>query len=210
MRVFLPLKLMPGLLLATIALSLTGAFNVAKAQNQQNIQVEEKRQAERINEQKLASLMAVAGIQVDQASRVNLGETYQSLQLKLNTNSNAAVSTSLAQTFSTNIRSSERRNGELPRHRSVELSSQHLVVLTVDSANRLRWWTLISDPRLIRAEEADVNNRLSGSVVYQPDFETIVEIPDDPVATELRFYHPQYTGDHFDLTLVSTVSLNKN
>ena len=155
--------------------------------------------------------MSAVGILLDPKNRLTTTQTYQALRLVLTTNTTpAANSNSLAQTFVTSLNSSERRPGQLPRHRSIELSAQHLVVLTVDSSNRLRWWSQIPDPRILRAEEPQANNRLSGRVIYQLSVEASVEIPDDPSATELRFYHPQWTDDRFVLTLVSSVELNKN
>jgi hypothetical protein len=173
-----------------------------------NGQTEQKAQAERINEQKLASLMATVGIRVDRANYFVSGQTYQSLGLVLTTDRSA--NNSLIQTFTARVNSNERRTGVLPRHRSMELSSQHLVLVTVDTSNHLRWWSSIPDPRILRAEEPDANNRLSGRVIFQPTVEAMIEIPDDPSAIELRFYHPQWTDDRFVLTLVSTVALKKN
>ncbi|PWT93213.1 MAG: hypothetical protein C5B55_04980 [Blastocatellia bacterium] len=196
-------------LLLLSALLVTQASLIARAQTGGKQSSPDKRQSEVLNEQRLASLMSAVGIRVDQASRFTPGLTYQSLRLRLTTDTkpaNAAI-TSLAQKFTSSITSSERRSGQLPRQRSLELSSQHVVLLTVDNANHLRWWSLIPDPRILRAEEPDASNRLSGTIIYQPNVETIFEIPDDPVATELRLYHPQWTEDGFVLTLVSTLSL---
>ena len=212
MRNSLLLTLLPKLFVpAALILSLAFAVSGLKAQVRQSTSLEEKRQTERINEQRLASLMSAAGIQVDPTSRAATGQNYQAMRLQLTTNvTTAGASDSLAQTFLTAVNSSERRAGQLPRHRSIELSSQHLVVLTIDNATRLRWWSLIPDPRLVRAESPDANNRLSGRVIYQPNIEAVVAIPEDSAATELRFYHPQWTDDRFVLTLVSSVGLNKN
>ena len=196
---------------AALVLSLAHAVPGVNAQSGQTPSVEQKKQTEILNEQKLASLMSAVGVLVDPKNRVTTSQTYQALRLDLTTSATSPANrNSLAQTFVTSIDSSERRPGQLPRHRSIELSSQHLVLVTVDSANRLRWWSQISDPRILRAEEPDASNRLSGRVIFQSSVEASVEIPDDPSATELRFYHPKWTDDRFVLTLVSSVGLNKN
>ncbi len=206
-----PLMLLKLIVPAALGLALINAVPRVEAQVRQNTAYEEKKQAERINEQRFASLMAAVGIQVDPAASATTSQSFQSLRLQLTTNvTSAAASTSLAQTFSASINSSERHLGQLPRNRSIELSSQHLVLVTVDSANRLRWWSMVPDPRLLRAESPDSNNRLSGSVIYQPRVDTSFAIPDDASATELRFYHPQWTDDRFVLTLVGSVGLNRN
>jgi hypothetical protein len=203
--------LLPTLLVPAALVSLTLAVSDAKGQVRQDPAMEVKQQTERINEQRFASLMFAVGIQVDPTNRATIGQNYQAVRLQLTTSvTSAGTSDSLAQTFSASVNSSERRAGQLPRHRSIELSSQHLVVLTIDGANRLRWWSLIPDPRLLRAESPDANNRLSGRAIYQPNIEAVVEIPDDAAAAELRFYHPQWTDDRFVLTLVSSVRVNKN
>src|SRR5215510_10345268 len=142
MKNSLLLKRTPSLLLVIFAMSVSSVVIPARAQSQQKGQADERRQAERINEEKLTSLMSAAGISVDNSNRFTPGSTYQSLQLQLTTSSKSVANSSLAQDFSTSVKSSERRTGELPRHRSIELSSQHLVVVTVDNANRLRWWSL--------------------------------------------------------------------
>ncbi len=211
MRKFPLLILLKLLVPAALGLSLINAVPGVEAQVRQNTALDEKKQAERINEQRFASLMAAVGVQVDPATRATTGQAYQALRVQLTTNATSATaSNSLGQTFSTVISSSDRRVGQLPRFRSVELSSQHLVLVTVDSANRLRWWSMVPDPRILRAETPDANNRLSGKVIYQPSVDTSFAIPDDAAATELRFYHPQWTDDRFVLTLVSSVGLNKN
>jgi len=208
-----PLKFLTVFVSVVCALLLTAVISSAarQARSSESQAVEQKTQAERINEQKFASLMSSVGVQADLLNRVTPGATYRSLRLQIATNSDAtAANNSLAQTFLTSVNSDQARTGELPRYRSFELSSQHLVVVTLDGTNRLRWWSLIPDPRILRAEEPDANGRLSGKVIYQGNVEVVLEIPDDAAANELRFYHPQWTDGRVALVLVSTVALHKN
>ena len=192
---------------------LIGAISNAAAQTRtsESQAYAQKIEAERINDQKFSLLMSTVGVQTDLSNRFTPGQSYQSVRLQLVTNSElAAPSNSLAQAFSTSINSNERLTGELPRYRSFEMSSQHLVVITIDSTNHLRWWSLIPDPRILRAEEPDSNGRLSGKVLYQSNVEVILEIPDDAAAIQLRFYHPQWTDGKVTLVPVSSVALRKN
>jgi len=207
-----PLKFLTVFVSVACALLLTGVISSAarQARSSASQAVEQKNQAERINEQKFASLMSSVGVQADLSNRVSPGETYRSLRLQIVTNSEATAPNNSARTFLTSVNADQARTGELPRYRSFELSSQHLVVVTVDGTNRLRWWSLIPDPRILRAEEPDASGRLSGRVIYQGNVEVVLEIPDDATANELRFYHPQWTDGRVALVLVSTVALHKN
>jgi hypothetical protein len=99
------------------------------------------------------------------------------------------------------------RAGALPRHRSLEISRHHLMVVGVGASAKLRWWTLIEDPRQIRAELPDTNGELSGQVIYRAAPEFVVQFPTDQEITELRFYHPRWTGEEFVLDLINTVSV---
>lgn len=99
------------------------------------------------------------------------------------------------------------RAGALPRHRSLEISRHHLMVVAVNASGKLRWWTLIEDPRLLRAEIPNESGELSGQVLYQSAPEFVVHFPTDREITELRFYHPRWTGEEFVLDHVNNVSV---
>ncbi|MBI4478728.1 MAG: hypothetical protein HY651_01785 [Acidobacteria bacterium] len=90
---------------------------------------------------------------------------------------------------------------KLPRQRSAELSSDLLLVVSLDSDNRLMSWALIPDPRLIRAEFPNAAGELRGQVLQRPEVEFLVLVPDHASLAELRFYHPRWTGETFILEL---------
>jgi hypothetical protein len=46
---------------------------------------------------------------------------------------------------------------------------------------------------------------LQGVVLHRANAEFFVPVPDDPAITELRVYHPRWTGNTFDLDLIGTV-----
>ena len=89
----------------------------------------------------------------------------------------------------------------------MELASDHLLVLTVSDGPRLRWWSLIPEPRILRSESPGPNGQLTGEVIYQSSVDFTVNIPDDAEAVELRFYHPRWTGEDFVPVLINTIPL---
>jgi len=98
-------------------------------------------------------------------------------------------------------------SGSLPRQRAPELSPDQILVLAIDAEKQLKGWALIPDPRILRAEFPDASGELRGQVIYQPNVEFVVAIPDDPAISELRFYHPRWTGKEFELDLIGAIQL---
>ena len=103
----------------------------------------------------------------------------------------------------------ERRHasGVMPRQRALELSADQLLIVAVDRLGRDRQRMLLPDPRLLRAEWPDPTGELQGVVLHRANAEFFVPVPDDPAITELRVYHPRWTGTTFDLDLIGTVRL---
>lgn len=102
---------------------------------------------------------------------------------------------------------SMKRSGPLPRQRSVELSTNQLLVIAVDQNSELRWWTLLLDPRLVRAEVPGATGETGSENYYVMKVDFMVAYPDDPAIRELRFYHPVWTGEEFHLQLLSVLSI---
>lgn len=100
-----------------------------------------------------------------------------------------------------------RRDGTLPRERSVELSANQILIAALDQNAGLRWWRLLLDPRLVRSEVPDPAGGIHGENYYLPKVDFVVECPEDSAIRELRFYHPTWTGERFRLTLLSTLPL---
>jgi hypothetical protein len=100
-----------------------------------------------------------------------------------------------------------RASGAMPRQRAIELSADQLLIVAVDRLGRDQQRTLLPDPRLLRAEWPDPTGVLQGVVLHRANAEFFVPVPDDPAITELRVYHPRWSGDAFDLDLLGTARL---
>ena len=98
-------------------------------------------------------------------------------------------------------------SGLAPRQRAPELSSDQVLVIAVDAQGQKRDSTLIPDPRVLRAEVPGPTGELRGEVLLRPTAEFIVTFPDDPAVTELRFYHPRWTGAEFSLDFLGAIPL---
>jgi hypothetical protein len=98
------------------------------------------------------------------------------------------------------------RDGGLPKQRSAELSASQIMLVAVDAENRLRWWSLLNDPRLVRAESTGPDGELTGQLLYKESAEFTLDYPDDEAITELRLYHPDWNGKNFSLKLIGSVA----
>jgi len=94
--------------------------------------------------------------------------------------------------------------GAVPQQRALEMADDRLLVLAVDAAGQIRFWSVIANPRLIRAEFPDASGRLSGRVIERPDAELLVDLPADPAIREVRIYTPQADRN---LRLAGTVAV---
>ena len=92
------------------------------------------------------------------------------------------------------------------RQRAPRISSEKIMIFTLDPHGVLLQWLLIPDPRILRAEIPDAQGRLSGQVLQHQNPEFLVQLPYDPRTTELRFYHPHWTGQAYILKFLATVS----
>jgi len=81
-----------------------------------------------------------------------------------------------------------------------------MFVAAVDAANKLRWWSIMPDPRVVRAESQTATGELRSQDYYVSDVTLVVAFPDDPGISTLRFYHPVWNGADFDLKLLTVVS----
>ncbi len=102
--------------------------------------------------------------------------------------------------------SSTVRSGAIPRERSFELAPDRILVTGVDETDIVRWWRIIVDPRLVRAEVGSSSDKQSQSY-YLPDVELALECPDDAALKQLRFYRPIWNGQEFELELVGALAL---
>jgi hypothetical protein len=91
--------------------------------------------------------------------------------------------------------------------RFVELSEDRLVVSASGRDGRELGRITIVDPRLLRAEIADDEGRLSSVRLYRPEADFTIALPDVPAIASLRLFQPVWDGAAFVLELVGEVAL---
>ena len=172
----------------------------------------EKNKRETVQQEQLKKLMSKVGIDVlEIAARTDQTPTYRELKInwtdptKSTTELRSAV-TSEQQTPSPRVSVVEdkKRSGTLPRHRSLELSPTHIFIAGVDATDKLRWWSIMPDPRLVRGE-TQTPTGLRGEEYYVSTVTLLVAFPDDPEIANLRFFHPVWNGTDFDLKPLAVV-----
>ena len=132
-------------------------------------------------------------------------------QLKLDWTDSAKSATQLTSEAQTqapkvSIVDDRKRSGTLPRQRSLELAPTLMFVAAVDATNKLRWWSIMPDPRVVRSETQTATGELRSQDYYLTNVTVVVAFPDDPEIATLRFYHPVWNGTDFDLKLLTAVS----
>jgi hypothetical protein len=106
------------------------------------------------------------------------------------------------------VLSQGRTQGEFPRQRNAELSSQHLVIVAVDAKGEEISRTVMLDPRVLRAETTESSGQFTSSeLLYRKNVTFSVTIPDDARAFALRIQKPRWTGDKFALDLIGEAIL---
>ena len=174
----------------------------------------EKNRRETVQQEQLRKLMSKVGVEVVEiAARTDQPATYR--ELKINWADSAKSTTELRSASSSeqqappqkvSIVEDKKRSGTLPRHRSLELSPTHIFIAAVDATDKLRWWSIMPDPRLVRGETQTPTGELRGENYYVSNVTLIVAFPDDPEIANLRFYHPVWNGTDYDLKPLAVVS----
>ena len=86
--------------------------------------------------------------------------------------------------------------GPLQRERDPQLAEHELVVVSIDGAGRETSWQKLRDPRVLRAETPGPGGELSGELLYRPEVELTIILP-DAATTALRVYETSWNGDEF-------------
>lgn len=152
----------------------------------------------------LAQILAPQRIWVPEDLPMSRSQPAQTLQVRMEEGAapaGAKPSVRLA------IRARTRSAGSLPRLRSLDLAPDKLLVAAVSADGMLRGWTVLQDPRFIRAERLGPDGILTGQSVPVPRAEFRVAVPDDPAVAEVRIFQPHWNGRSFDLELVGTLAL---
>ena len=161
----------------------------------------------------LAELLVGEGVRVPGTLPLSQGPNYKEIRVRwesaVTSVKGDVVSLEKRPTLGalTRLRSTK-RSGTLPRERSFELSSNQILIIALNQSGELRWWTLMLDPRLVRAERPQPTGETAGEDYYLPTVDFIVNYPDDAAIEELRFYHPLWTGKTFQLELLTTLPVD--
>ena len=163
-----------------------------------------------VQREQLRKMMSRVDIDVpENDTRPNQSQIYRELKIRWSNASKSptGLGTEAQQQAPTStVFEDKKRSGTLPRSRSLELAPTQMFVAAVDASNKLRWWSIMPDPRVVRLETPDRNGELSRQDLYVSDVVVVVAFPDDPEIATLRFYHPVWNGTDFDLKPLTVVS----
>jgi len=136
-------------------------------------------------------------------------QTVQELRLRWESTSGSAVAFVEGQPPPATFTTLERRRaaGTLMRHRSLDLASDQIVISGLNAAGVEIYRGVMADPRILRAEAPGPTGELAGRVLYRAATEFLVDLPDDPALTEVKLYHPRWTGTAFALDLIVSIQL---
>lgn len=185
--------------LLLLGLVIPGSFT--PAQSQRNVEKNS------LQQDRLKKLMTQVGIEVP-ATDAAQPQTYRELKLRWVDSTKSELRPATEQTQAPNVAVLEdkKRPGTLPRRRSLELSPTQIFVAAVDAGNKLRWWSIMPDPRVVRSETETASGELRGQDYYVSNVTLVVAFPDDPEIARLRFYHPVWNGSQFDLKPLTNVA----
>jgi hypothetical protein len=209
------------LLLLFLAISLAVAFGARVAQNRKTQEANQSsmsngRSAEPDKETRgrsaLANLLAAVGVRVEQTLPLSESQKYKELRVRWQSSGTAAQAGTAAferrpARGAVTLVNSRRRDGVLSRERSFELSTNQILMIALDQKGELRWWRLLLDPRVVRSETPGPGGEISGEDYYLTKVDFIVAYPDDPTIKEVRFYHPSWTGQEFQLEILSSLAV---
>jgi hypothetical protein len=161
---------------------------------------------ETVQRDQLKKLMSKVSVDVvETAARTELRPSYRELKIRWTDSAKTNDLKTEAQTKAPSalIVEDNRRSGTLPRQRSLELSQTLIFIAAVDATNKLRWWSTMPDPRVVRAESPTATGEIRRQDFYASNVTLVVAFPDDPEITTLRIYHPVWNGTEFDLQPLS-------
>jgi len=167
-------------------------------------------QDQRRQREQLRRLMSKVDVDVSENdARTNQPQTYRELKLSWADSTKSTTelrSEAQTQIPRVSIVEDRKRSGTLPRQRSLELAPTLMFVAAVDASNKLRWWSIMPDPRVVRSETQTATGELRSQDYYVSNVALVVAFPDDPEIATLRFYHPVWNGTDFDLKPLTVIS----
>jgi hypothetical protein len=87
--------------------------------------------------------------------------------------------------------------------RDPTLSEEHLLVIVLDPGRRELARTIVTDPRLVRAETTDADGRLLSAGLWRMVGSLRIVVPDD-AAAYVDVYQPRWTGRRMALDLLGS------
>lgn len=99
--------------------------------------------------------------------------------------------------------------GTITLPKSSELSNDQVVVVAIDKQQRMCGWNVVADPRTVRAEHGDAEGNIKGNLFHRATAYLLVDLQDSPSVTQLRFYHPRWTGAEFALDPLGAAQVNR-
>ena len=141
--------------LYSLALVLFAAFSFAYSQKEKaptapaSQALVTKQRSETFNRDRFVQLMSRIGVQASDTTNFARTSEYRQLNIQLSNSDQTIAGNSMEQRQSAEasavVLTSQVRRGSLPKHRSVELASNQLLMITVGEGARLRWWSTIPD-----------------------------------------------------------------
>lgn len=199
---------MQSLMRLLLAVFVIGSFTFVRSQGM----TLQKNGRETLQRGQLKKLMAKVGVEVPEVdARGDQARSYRELKIRLTDPAKSGELKPVSNTEqmqappSATIVEDKRRSGALPRNRSLELSPTQIFIAAVDATNKLRWWSIVPDPRVVRSETQSPTGELRSEEYYAANVTLVVAFPDDPEITNLRFYHPVWNGTDFDLKPLTNV-----
>jgi len=160
---------------------------------------------------RLAMLLVDEGLHLTDTSLNPESGTYREARVRWETaEDSAAIAASPVQQRLGSARTvalSSKRSGNVPRQRSLELSTEQLLVIGVGDNSQALWWHTLVDPRLLRSEAPGVTGEIKNENLYLPRVDFAITYPDGAGIKALRLYHPVWNGKEFQLQLVGILSV---
>ena len=91
--------------------------------------------------------------------------------------------------------------------RRLDLAEEKLLVLSLDVRGQIVSWSVIPDPRIVRAEAPGPDGTLRGQTFERTSVEFLLDIPDDARIRQASIYRPEWRDGEWDLRLVSAIDL---
>lgn len=164
-----------------------------------------------VQRMRLKSLLSAVGVSVEENSQPVAGQAFRELRIRWEDEAVAPSGTEAAQApslKSLTVLERRLRQDAPSRPRSSEMSPDQILVVAVDAQARMIFWTLQTDPRILRSEGPGPDGQLTGQVLYRQSAEFLVAVPDDPSVVELRIYKPvAASSQELALRPVGTINL---